>query len=84
MQKLGMKPVPGVSRVTIKKSKNVRAAGRRAGMDVWDQRRWRPKRNCAHAALAAGGRGSERRAPAGSSSRSASSAPLSPLLTPAP
>lgn len=24
MQKLGMKPVPGVSRVTIKKSKNVR------------------------------------------------------------
>ena len=23
MQKLGMKPVPGVSRVTIKKSKNV-------------------------------------------------------------
>lgn len=25
MQKLGMKPVPGVSRVTIKKSKNVRA-----------------------------------------------------------
>ena len=26
MQKLGMKPVPGVSRVTIKKSKNVRHA----------------------------------------------------------
>lgn len=25
MQKLGMKPVPGVSRVTIKKSKNVRS-----------------------------------------------------------
>ena len=25
MQKLGMKPVPGISRVTIKKSKNVRA-----------------------------------------------------------
>lgn len=25
MQKLGMKPVPGVARVTIKKSKNVRA-----------------------------------------------------------
>ena len=24
MQKLGMKPVPGVTRVTIKKSKNVR------------------------------------------------------------
>lgn len=28
MQKLGMKPVPGVSRVTIKKSKNVRSDGR--------------------------------------------------------
>lgn len=27
MQKLGMKPVPGVSRVTIKKSKNVRNGG---------------------------------------------------------
>jgi NAC domain len=27
MQKLGMKPVPGVSRVTIKKSKNVRDSG---------------------------------------------------------
>ena len=26
MQKLGMKPVPGISRVTIKKSKNVRPA----------------------------------------------------------
>ena len=26
MQKLGMKPVPGVSRVTIKKSKNVSSA----------------------------------------------------------
>ena len=25
MQKLGMKPVPGVERVTIKKSKNVRS-----------------------------------------------------------
>lgn len=25
MMKLGMKPVPGVTRVTIKKSKNVRA-----------------------------------------------------------
>jgi hypothetical protein len=25
MQKLGMKPVPGVTRVTIKKSKNVRS-----------------------------------------------------------
>ena len=25
MQKLGMKPVPGVHRVTIKKSKNVRS-----------------------------------------------------------
>ena len=31
MQKLGMKPVPGVSRVTIKKSKNVRLA--RAELD---------------------------------------------------
>lgn len=30
MQKLGMKPVPGVSRVTIKKSKNVSAAAARA------------------------------------------------------
>ena len=29
MQKLGMKPVPGVSRVTIKKSKNVSGAARR-------------------------------------------------------
>ena len=28
MQKLGMKPVPGVSRVTIKKSKNVSCRGR--------------------------------------------------------
>jgi hypothetical protein len=26
MQKLGMKPVPGVTRVTIKKSKNVRSS----------------------------------------------------------
>ena len=30
MQKLGMKPVPGIMRVTVKKSKNVRRRRRRA------------------------------------------------------
>jgi len=35
MQKLGMKPVPGIMRVTVKKSKNVRRAHDRAGMCGW-------------------------------------------------
>ena len=33
MQKLGMKPVPGIMRVTVKKSKNVRAHSRPAACE---------------------------------------------------
>jgi hypothetical protein len=40
MQKLGMKPVPGVSRVTIKKSKNVSCARWGRAAPMWTDGRW--------------------------------------------